>query len=398
MKGTHPTLLAFGKALASALDEGFLALYVLDEPASGTSAIGRIIPSAWILTASNPDLRAVRRTYRMVCSQLPLEPAGGPAVISAEEWPTYLRLFPDRARTLLGNFRLIQGKPVLHEWEGPEPVTTLTSLARVAAESLLCSALVVGEHLSLERQADLHARLRLTADDCLGRAPVRPHPVDNLIALHAYLDSVAGTWPDFAWDGSPPTDAPARLPGLISLYSLGNQLVVVMARLDRPVLQGTDWGTVAELVSTEYENIVLATPWQLRLTGNTILAADLTAGSFEHVWGIHLLADCCPSDSQVVASLISRPVQFLAERLPALYSTTAEADLSALAHDLQNILLNSQLQAEVIARRWGMSLPHPPGPLPGHEAPIHDRMVAIERQFRWWAHRPAQLPSTDPPG
>jgi hypothetical protein len=168
---------------------------------------------------------------------------------------------------------------------------------------------------------------------------------------------------------------------------------VVLPELDQATLATIDWHRVAELVAGEFETLLVATPWQIRLVASVAEAVSFTFRSFELIWGADILAGCRPSDDNVRLSAAMLPARTLVERLPAEYLTADESDLGALIHAVQNVLQNIQMRSELWARIREVAPRRPPEPLPGRETPPHQRVAALFRHLRWWTDRWAGPPT-----
>ena len=160
-------------------------------------------------------------------------------------------------------------------------------------------------------------------------------------------------------------------------------MIVVLPQVNAATTTAIDWRRVADLVTGEFETILVATPWQLRLVATVAEAVSLTFRSFEPVWGADLLGDCRPSDDDVRLSAAVLPVRTLVERLPAEYLTVDESHLGELIHGVQNVLQNIHMRNELWARIRGVAPRRPPDPLPGRETPAHQRIEALFRHLRW---------------
>ena len=376
----HDALVDFQGALPAALGDGLLALY-LDPDA------GKLDKELWLLVRPETEMESVRQAFFPLWTKYPDAFRQGPAVSTLADFARYNLLFPERARHLRDRAQLLAGE---EQWSRlPEPIQPdpLLQLAKIAYETMRCSSLLFSDQSPVEMEERL---IRVATDQAGLEIAAGTPALEVLGALYTYLDQ-SETYPAYHayhWDGAPPAeDPPSHLPNLLALVGLKYHLIIVMPRVDRPLLTGIDWTRAAELISNEFTGFLLATPWQLRLVACVELAQDLFLRSFDQVWGSDVLAACSPAEYHVMRSAAVLPVRVLMEQLPADYMTVEEGELSDLIHDVQNILLNIQLRGELMARLKGTPSCRPPEPLPGREAPHHQRVAANFRHFRWWAER-----------
>ncbi len=373
MDSYHDALTDVTRALPSALGDDFLALYLHEG----------VIRTLWLFVRPEAEMKKVREAFLPFWKQHAGLFERGPVVVSPTDFSHYRLLFPSRARDLCDRAELLAGEVVWAHWPEPLLLDPLVQLAHIAAETLRCSALLAlnGPQVDLERGLS-----RVVSQEAgIDVAPGAP-PRDMLEALYTYLADQSQDYPAYDWDGAPPTEAaPAHLPGLLALVGLKYQLIGIMPHVDRSVLNGIDWPAVVELITNEFTSIGLATPWQLRLVASVALAQDLYLHTFEPLWGSNMLADCRPSRQHMMRCAAELPVRGLLEQLSPAYMTVDEEGLGDLIHDVQNGLLNIQLRNELTARLRGAAADCPPEPLPGREAPVHQRLAANFRHLRWWS-------------
>ncbi len=373
MDSFHDALTDVTRVLPSALGDDLLALYLCDGATK----------NLWLVVRPEAEMKKVREAFLPLWRRHAATLERGPRVVSPTDLYHYSLLFPGRARDLCNRARLLAGEGDRAHWPDFPPTDQLVQLADIAAEALRCSQLLAPNGPQVELKRDLHQVVSQQAG--LDMAPDTPE-LDMLEALYAYLAAQREDYPAYDWDGAPPTEAaPTHLPGLLALVGLKYQLIGVMPQVDRSVFSGIDWPAVKELVANEFTTVGLATPWHLRLVANVALAQELHLRTFESLWGRDLLGDCKPSQQHVMRSAAVLPVRVLVEQLSPAYMTVDEADLGDLIHDVQNALLNIQLRNELTARLQGVAPSCPPDPLPGREAPPHQRLAANFGHIRWWS-------------
>ncbi len=380
MAGANPSLNvldAFQRALPQALGEDLLALYLEEGLEASQSRL-------WLFVAPGLQVLQLREAFFPLWQAYPDAFRRGPAVVTLDDFALYRMLFPSQAAYLQEAGRLLAGDPIWPHLPAPPPLDPLVSLAHLAAETMRCSALLAAPESNKALEAKLHYLVRQISSEKLDDGAGVP---EHLGALYAYLAEQEAHYPAYQWDGPLPVEPPPpHLPGLVSLVSRAYRLIIVMPQVDQELLNNTDWAAVVDLVSDEFSEIVLATPWQLCLAASVKWAAELFTRSFELAWGSDVLADCDFLDSHLAASAAAHPVRVLVEQFPADYLTVEEEGLGILIHDVQNKLLAIQLRNELVSRLRGIPSEQAPEKLPGREAPPHFRIAANFRQFRWWSN------------
>ena len=376
MNACH-AVLELQRALPAVMGDDLLALLHLDE------GLTRLDDELWLLIRPETSMESVRQACLPPWVRYAETLKQGPVVARPADLNHFTQLFPDRARYLQDRAELLEGTEQWRQWSEPGSPDPLAVLGHLAHDTMRCSAFLGSAEPDpmLEEQL-IQVAIRQAGLDLGPDTPA----FEVLAALHAHLEAQHDDHSAFRWDGPPPPEAPpTHLPGLVALVGLKYELIIVMPRVDRALLSGTDWAKVRDLVSNEFNGIMLATPWQLRLVACVDMAQDLYLRSFDHVWGSDVLVGCQPAEYRLMRTAAALPVRILMERLPADYVTTREEELGDLIHDVQNILLNVQLRSELMARMRGIPSRHPPDPLPGREAPPHQRVAANFDHFRWWA-------------
>lgn len=382
MPSLQDALTEIARALGASLGENLLALYAFDDLASGADSGAAL----WLFIRPGTQMQQVHQAFYPLWTQYAQVLGRGPSILTPADLERCSLLFPFDTGCLHAEARLIIGADVrqqLPELPQPDPAARL---ARIAGEAIRCSALLAPSTLKGEQRRELKNRLGRAAALLIDSKPEgATPPIEMLTSLHAHLASQSHQLATYHWDGPPPAEVPPpHLPGLIALVGWEHQLIVVLPRVDRSLLSDLDWEKVAELVSDEFTNVLVATPWQLRLAASVEFAIDHNLQLFETIWGSDLLADCRPDKRHIALSAAEIPFQTLVERFPARYLTEGEETLGKLIHDIQNILLNVQLRNEIVARKQGIPAQQPPEPLPGRETPPHQRIAANFNHLRWW--------------
>lgn len=366
--------------LEAALGDDFLALYYHPELPCFDNPYGLTV---WILVKPGTEMLRIRETTLPFWQKHSCL-GKGPAVATPGDISRCLLLFPALLQNLLNCDRQPAGQDILCTLAKEHRADPLMQLSRTAAEALFCSAILAPDALSKDALADLATRLSCLAKSQAG-GELQGDPTEQFLDVHRYLEQSQERAPEFRWEGeAPDVDSPPHLPNALALIGLKNQLIVVLPQANRSSVDSVDWNQISQLVSDEFDIVLLATPWQLRISAMLCLAADQAIQSFELVWGADLLSDCIPGSASIWTSVAFKPLRVLVEELPSLYCTIGEEELGTLIHDTQNILHNIQLQNEILARRVGLTPRTPPDPLPGKEIPNHQRVAAIISHFRWW--------------
>jgi hypothetical protein len=372
--------------LTAALGDDLLALYCFNA--------GERAERLWLSVRPDTPPQRVREVIYPFWKRHRSLFSGGPFLAAAGDDRRYARVLPQEVAAFRHGARLLQGKDLLIqalEVMGADP---LHSLAWIADEALIGSAVLASPDEDWRQATGSTLRLSERLSRAAGRAGTVTSglPGEVLAGLHGYLAAQSERYPAYQWEGEGPAERPPpHLPGLLALLGWGERLIVVLPRVDQAALMRIDWGRVADLVTGEFETILVATPWQMRLVASVAEAVSFTFRSFELIWGAHILAGCQPSDGDVRLSAAMLPVRTLVERLPAEYLTADEPDLGSLIHAVQNVLQNIQMRNELWARIRGVAPPRPPEPLPGRETPPHQRVAALFRHLRWWTDRWAGL-------
>jgi hypothetical protein len=367
-----------GDNLTSSLKDKFIALYHATDLSGADYSSS---PSTWIIVNPQTDLQLVRQVYLDFQKKYRDEAIKGPAVATSGDVELYQRLYPMVIKKVLTPDNLIVGRDILGAVSQEHPPNPLIQSATIAAEAMFCSALLAPSSLSQETQSDLTYRLSNLVSGL--DLEIGNDLIDTLSNIHRFIEDNQAD--DFQWQGQPAgKEPPSHLPNALSLYGFKHYLVVVLPQVNRITLSGIDWESVAQLVSDEYDSILLATPSQLLLAACVRLAVDIAIFSFEHIWGADILSGCIPGEQDILTSILFKPMQVLVKDIPSAYCTISEEALGLLVHDTQNILHNIQLQNEILARRDSSPPFTPPDPLPGKEIPNHQRMAAIIDHFRWW--------------
>jgi hypothetical protein len=373
--------------LTAALGDNLLALYGSGE--------GDRTQRFWLSVRPDVSPQQVREIVYPFWKRHRSQLAGGPLLATPGDDIRYARILPQEVAAYRARARLLRGDDLLVQALEAAGADPLHSLAWIADETLIGSAIVASPDEDWRQATGSTLRLSKRLSRAAGRAglTVSQSPYELLARLHAYLVVVSERHPAYRWDGQAPDERPpTHLPGLLALLGWGERLIVVLPEVHQAALTTIDWYRVADLVTEEFETLLVATPWQIRLVASVAEAVSFTFRSFELLWGADILAGCQPSDGDVRLSAAMLPVRTLVERLPADYLTADESDLGSLIHAVQNVLQNIQMRNELWARIRGVPPRRPPEPLPGRETPPHQRVDALFRHLRWWTDRWAGPP------
>jgi len=358
-------------------------------------ALYRFAPSGcperlWLCVRPETPLLQVRAAVHPLWQSASPAPAPGPFLATPADCARYVRILPQEVAAFHAGAQLLCGADLLQEALAAAGADPLHALAWIAQEALIGSAVVASPDLDWRQTTGSTLRLSERLARAAGRAGIASpgSPPAALAGLHAFLAAESSRHPAYLWDGQAPAGRPPRdLPGLLALVGWGGRLIVVLPQVDQDLLAAIDWPRVAELVTGEFETLLVATPWQLRLVATVAEAISSVLQSFEPVWGADLLADCRPSQADARISAAVLPVRTLVERLPADYLPVADSELGDLIHAVQNVLQNIQICSELWARTRQVEPRRPPEPLPGREATPHQRIAALFHHLRWWTDR-----------
>ena len=368
--------------LPVALGDDLLALY--------RSAAGDRHERLWLCVRPETPPSQVHAAVYPLWRNAPSAPTPGPFLATPADCARYARILPQEVAAFHAGAELLYGDDLLAEALAAADVDPLRALAWIAHEALIGSAVVASPDVDWRQTTGSTLRLSERLVRAAGRAGIAsPGSQPAVLAgLHAFLAAESRHHPAYLWDGQAPAGRPPRnLPGLLALVGWGERLIVVLPQVDQDLLASIDWPRVADLVTGEFETLLVATSWQLRLVATVAEAIGSILRSFELVWGADILAGCRPSaaDGRISAAML--PIRTLIERLPVDYLPADESELGGLIHAVQNVLQNIQMRNELWARIRQVEPRRPPEPLPGREAPPHRRVAALFRHLRWWSDR-----------
>lgn len=380
-------LFRFARDLLAALPNQLAAVYHSPSDMEWATSCGA--PTLWLCIQPGTDLNALRQVYRSLWQRLGrrwVTPAVG-ILDDLERYSQHVPLGGSR----LASAELVAGSDILAHLRGRDPLESVDRMAEVARETLFASSLLAessGDRPTTGGQPRQWERLDCAAG-LAGLAPGGGYTAVQFLAfLHSFLDDQRQDYPSYRWDGEPPVDTPPEhLPGLLSLYGLEDQLIIVMPRLGMELLQGIEWTRVTELVSGEFGELLVAAPWQLRLVALERMPIQLELQSLQWIWGSKILSDCSPQLCDVLSQAAGQAIRFLVEELIGGYLIKPDEELGAHVHAVQNVLLNIQLRNELLGRARGVVVGQPPEPLPGRGTPVYLRVAANVTHFRWWSER-----------
>lgn len=324
----------------------------------------------------------------------PVWTAFGPALESAPTvttWPAlerHLSLAPLFSHTLSKTAELISGTDLIPKI--PEP-SKLDTLAHYAAVTMSGSASLVPTLLSWHEANEATLSLRSLAAHLFdGELPPSMGPQELFeqvqLAIGPQIAALNGSTNDLKLsDQSPPL-----LEGLVSIYERDHNLILVFPDQGPDQLShrvgSIDWVSVANRVADQYRAVRMTTPKQFRLIVQREMASDFHLNSFDHAWGVEILAGVQAALPRVLRELALTPSEILVSTLPRAYICSHEADLAMLIHDMQNRLLNVQLKHELLCRIEGWPVDLPPSKLPDRDADIRLRLDSAVRHLDWWTN------------
>jgi hypothetical protein len=304
-------------------------------------------------------------------------------------WPVlerHLALAPIFAHTLSETAELISGTNLIPKMPKPSKLDTL---AHYAAVTMSGSAALLPTLLSWHEANEATMSLRALAVNLFdGELPLTLSPQELFeqlqLAIGPQIAAVNGSTNDLQLsDQSPPL-----LEGLVSIYERDHNLILVFPDQGPDQLSkrvgSIDWVSVANRVADQYRAVRLTTPKQFRLLVQREMASDFHLNSFDHAWGVEVLAGVQATVLRVLRELALTPSEILVSTLPRAYICSNEADLAMLIHDMQNRLLNVQLKHELLCRIEGWPVDLPPSKLPDRDADIRLRLDSAVHHLEWW--------------
>jgi hypothetical protein len=254
----------------------------------------------------------------------------------------------------------------------------------VAARAITRATALVPDTLSPEQFRNLSRLLDRLARRVTGLNPPQPlPPLEAMVAIQAKLRELSKEMPQFRWHGTPPSgEVPDLLPGCLAFYQREQHLITVLERVDERTLAGVNWAEVGAAAEDANARFGLATPWQLRLAASRIWADSHFFDGIEHMWGADILGDLEVDEETLLRQLARVASEQRVEKVPLMYLTIGDEDVSTLVHDTQNELLKAGLRAELFARMTGRAFDLPDWTPPGREVPQHERVGAAWERWR----------------
>lgn len=325
-------------------------------------------------------LRHVWKLHSGVLGQLPL-------VARRKAMLRHIALDPLLAFDLQATGERLAGESLVAEQPIPDPVKIL---ARIANETMHASAILAPTMISQQESTKaINSLRRLAAEYLAEDYSTVEDPAKIYAGVLEYLSYQLSRHEDLAWKVPEKSGSAPVLEVLLAVYSVENQLVLVLPDLPpeeiKDRIRAISWRSVASRIAGEYRGMQLSTPVQLRLILQLERAADYALGTYEHAWGSDPIADLDSDRLLVLRDLARLPSDILIDFLPRSLIICDDDDLPVLVHDLQNKLLNVQLRNELFSRVQYSVAAMPPEPLPDRSAPNHVRIEAIANQLDWWA-------------
>jgi predicted nucleotidyltransferase len=309
-----------------------------------------------------------------------------PLIAYTSSFSRYLQLDPALAHHLLNNGRLLLGSP--------DYLTDLPQLdvqeatARLATEALFASGILLPELLSPEMIVEKNSVARRLARK-LWHEPV---PEDETaVATFARIQQKLGptiarlpAGKAYTNTEIPSVTAPF-LPGLQSLYTEGDNIVMVLAHLSPQDIKRTQWAQMTDRLSKECSGLVLTTAAQLSLSLVYDMPINLKTKRYQYNWGINHIAQLHTSKRQIMRQAASVPARIEIDSLPHALLTQDDDQFPTIIHDFQNKMLNVQLTHELLCRFGDVERFVPPHPMPDRSQPSLERLQGIFDHLRWWS-------------
>jgi hypothetical protein len=380
------TVSAIRAVLGQRLGDGLRALYLYGSLSTGIYQADQSDVNLLAIIDEHVDLLDIRTILMPVWQEYAPILRKAPLIATETSLNRHLTLNPILAHHLHTNGELLEGQDLL---PGPVEIDPLERISRFVTLAIRTSLAVAPSLLSEKKAYEVTGKLKSLYRQYYARpADKKDPPIELLASVQQGLLSELEAYPQFYFDDHEIVDAPPLLNDLRAIYEMGNRLILVFPDLEPESMAeritSVNWPAVADRVAEQYRGIQVTTAAELRLMMQFNTSATHHLRSYDHAWGMNLLADIQISPWRVFQDLARYPSELLLSTLPHAYISTAEADLAMLVHDLHNKLLNIQLRNELLCRIDQVEVTLPPYPIPGRDEPLSIRIDAIASHLDWW--------------
>lgn len=372
-----PLLTQMIKTFEDGLGDALVALYLVGSAATNYYMPGRSDVNLFMVIRDDTPLHQVQELSNAQWLLWAKDSVSPPAVAYQAAFLRHLRLNPALTRHMQENAQLLSGQVFAH-FPAPGRLEVLATYCTAALNASV--ALAPGRSgAEIAKQAYNHLhRLarRLHNQPISDKATSRQLFIIVQRELQARLARLRNN----------DTAVPAPKNNLEAIYSKSQRVVFIIPEMGERELALLNWSTIAGSLNSQFQEIGVATPWQLRLSLFVDAPIDYALQRYERQWGRDVLPEQPVSRAHVYRALARDASDLLVNALPQRYLKAVHADEKyQVIHDLQNRVLNLHLQAELLRRMHGFPFSVPSIHLPGRETPVDQRIAVLHKRLDYWA-------------
>lgn len=374
------------EALLESLNDSLHALYLFGSLVTGKYKPGCSDVNLLAVVADDANLYDLHAAFQPLWDAYAPILKRTPLIVPRRRLARHLHLQPQLAHALREACVPLSGSPdLLRQVEPPATAVDHQSLSALAREAMELSLLLAPGRLPPAIVAPLGQRLQQLAWKTTRCQITAETPPARLLAqIHEALERSLAGHPEINWPAGDAVKAGALIPGHQASYEYGGNLLLVLKEPLAPRIQETGWPGLLNKLTSPYEALQVVSATQLRLIAQLARPVEFTLRSYQHVWGLDPLDGITISSRALFQAAARRADSLQMETLSHAFLTTAADNHSHLIHDFQNTLLNIQLQNELINRLHRLPSIRPPA-LPDRAASRRQRILALFKQFDWWA-------------
>lgn len=177
-------------------------------------------------------------------------------------------------------------------------------------------------------------------------------------------------------------DAPAELPELRAFYEEIDMAILVMP--DAAAVGQVDWENVAGVFGRKFSTLLITTTSLLPYLARYDLAVPFAIDRFRHTWG----ANPIPAYDVPLTNLLRNAAQMIFKlgtvAFPHALICTPEPAFGTLIHNIQNQLLKTQFQYELLTMVYEMPLMSAPRLSAERSLPDRQRIANIQQHIAAW--------------
>ncbi len=187
-------------------------------------------------------------------------------------------------------------------------------------------------------------------------------------------------------------DAPTELPELRAFYEEIDMAIVVLP--DAAAVGRVDWTEMRGVFGRKFTTLLITTASLLPLLAQYDLAVPFAIDRFRHTWG----ANPIPTQNVPVTNLLRNAAQMIFKlgttTFPHTLICTPETAYGTLIHNIQNQLLKTQFQYELLSMIYELPPIAAPRLSAERSLPNHQRIANIKEHIAAWLALYQQLLQT----